>query len=70
MISKQRMNLIKKLGFYLFLNTEKLKDLKHNRELLKLCNALTNKEIKEEIKKQVGQVKYIDSKLLFTIKKK
>lgn len=52
MISKQRSNLFKKLGFYLFLNTETLKDLKHNKELLKLCKALTNKEIKEAIEKQ------------------
>jgi len=52
MISKQRINLFKKLGFYLFLNTENLEDLKHNKELLKLSKALTNKEIKEIISKQ------------------
>tara|TARA_R110002020_G_scaffold199912_1_gene401914 strand:+ start:504 stop:686 length:183 start_codon:yes stop_codon:yes gene_type:complete len=52
MISKQRMNLFKKLGFYLFLNTESLEDLKHNKELLKLSKALTNKEIKEIISRQ------------------
>ena len=52
MISKQRINLIKKLGFYLFLNTQTLEDLKHNKELLKLSKSLTNKEIKEIISKQ------------------
>ena len=52
MISKQRINLFKKLGFYLFLNTQTLEDLKHNKELLKLSKSLTNKEIKEIISKQ------------------
>ena len=52
MISKQRLNLFKKLGFYLFLNTESLEDLKHNKELLKLSKSLTNKEIKKIISKQ------------------
>ena len=52
MISKQRSNLIKKLAFYLFLNSETLEELTHNKELLKLCKALTNKQIKEAIGKQ------------------
>jgi len=52
MISKQRSNLFKKLGFYLFLNTKTLEDLKHNKELLKLSKALKNKEIKEIIELQ------------------
>ena len=52
MISKQRINLFKKLGSYLFLNTQTLEDLKHNKELLKLSKSLTNKEIKEIISKQ------------------
>lgn len=52
MISKQRSNLLKKLAFYLFLNTETLEELTHNKELLKLSSALNNKEIKEIIEKQ------------------
>jgi len=52
MISKQRSNLIKKLAFYLFLNTENLEELTHNKELLKLCRAFTNKELKEAIEKE------------------
>lgn len=60
MISKQRSNLIKKLSFYLLVNTQNLKDLEQNKKLLRLCmkdkqkifKGLTNKEIKKEIERQ------------------
>jgi heme oxygenase len=45
-ITTQRSNLFKRLSFYLFMNTETLKQLKENKKILLDATALTNKEIK------------------------
>jgi len=51
-ITTQRSNLFKRLSFYLFMNTETLKQLKENKKILFDATALTNKEIKQLTEEQ------------------
>jgi len=57
-ISKQKINLINELSFYILINITESKEIKESKAIIKSCIYYTNKQIKELIKELKYQLPF------------